>query len=147
MPTTLRAKHRCVPFYLWRCGTAVSGDHNGNHYAHEACHLNDGYTDYIGKKGEIKDGTGGWHDAGDHGKYTVNAGVTMGLLFYAWEHFGDNLKNIASRDSGNQHAGLPEFLQELKWETDFLLKMQYPDGSGKVSHKLTRTEFRGLCDA
>jgi endoglucanase len=25
-------------FYLWRCGTAVDGIHNGHHYSHEACH-------------------------------------------------------------------------------------------------------------
>jgi endoglucanase len=36
---------------------------------------------------------------------------------------------------------LPDYLKELKWETDWILKMQYPDGSGRVSHKLTRVEF------
>jgi endoglucanase len=35
-------------------------------------------------------------------------------------------------------------LKELKWETDWVLKMQYPDGSGRVSHKLTRTNFSGF---
>jgi len=36
---------------------------------------------------------------------------------------------------------MPDFLEELKWEMDWVLKMQYPDGSGRVSHKLTRTNF------
>jgi endoglucanase len=65
-------------FYLWRCGMAVHGEHDGNVYETEDCHLNDGYEDYIGNPGSQRDGTGGWHDAGDHGKYTVNAGVTWG---------------------------------------------------------------------
>lgn len=127
-------------FYLWRCGMAVEGEHQGNHYHTEACHLEDGWQDYVGQPNTRRDGTGGWHDAGDYGKYTVNAGVTLGLLFYAWEHFGDKLKNI-SLNIPQTAAGMPDYLQELKWETDFLLKMQYPDGSGRVSHKLTRVQF------
>jgi len=127
-------------FYLWRCGMAVHSDYNGNHYETKACHLDDGWLDYTGKPNERRDGTGGWHDAGDFGKYTVNAGVTMAMLFYAWDQFGDKLKNI-SLDIPQTAPGMPDFLQELKWETDFLLKMQYPDGSGRVSHKLTRKAF------
>jgi endoglucanase len=127
-------------FYLWRCGTAVRGEHNGQTYAHAACHMNDAWQDYIGIKDSRRDGTGGWHDAGDYGKYTVNAGVTMGCLFLAWDHFQDRLKGV-SLDLPDTAAGYPDFLKELKWETDWLLKMPYPDGSGKVSHKLTRVNF------
>ena len=127
-------------FYLWRCGMAVHSDYNGNHYETKACHLDDGWMDYVGKPNERRDGTGGWHDAGDFGKYTVNAGVTLGVLFYAWDHFGKKLKNI-SLDIPQTAPGMPDFLQEIKWETDFLLKMPYADGSGRVSHKLTRKAF------
>ena len=127
-------------FYLWRCGTAVQGEHNGRHYAQAPCHMEDGYQDYIGIENSKRDGTGGWHDAGDYGKYTVNAGATVGVLFLAWDHFQDHLKNV-SLDIPDTAPGYPDFLKELKWETDWLLKMQYPDGSGKVSHKLTRLNF------
>lgn len=127
-------------FYLWRCGVAVHNNYNGNQYETKACHLEDGWLDYVGKPNERRDGTGGWHDAGDFGKYTVNAGITMGVLFYAWDHFGNKLKNI-SLNIPQTTPGMPDFLQELKWETDFLLKMQYTDGSGRVSHKLTRKAF------
>jgi endoglucanase len=130
-------------FYLWRCGMAVSGEYDGNIYETEVCHLNDGYEDYIGNPGSQRDGTGGWHDAGDHGKYTVNAGVTLGVLFYAWDHFRENLEKI-DYELPETATGFPEFLKELKWETDWVLKMQYPDGSGRVSHKLTRTNFSGF---
>lgn len=130
-------------FYLWRCGMAVRGEYDGNIYETEACHLNDGYEDYIGNPGSQRDGTGGWHDAGDHGKYIVNAGVTLGVLFYAWDHFQENLEKI-NYELPETAPGFPEFLKELKWETDWILKMQYPDGSGRVSHKLTRTNFSGF---
>ncbi|HOF54677.1 MAG TPA: glycoside hydrolase family 9 protein [Prolixibacteraceae bacterium] len=127
-------------FYLWRCGMEVDGEHQGNHYHQAACHLNDGYEDYLGKAGSRRDGTGGWHDAGDYGKYVVNAGVTVGVLFLAWEHFQPQLEKI-SLNLPETAPGFPEFLKEIKWETDWLLKMQYADGSGRVSHKLTRVEF------
>ncbi len=130
-------------FYLWRCGMAVRGEYDGNVYQTEACHLNDGYEDYLGRPGEQRDGTGGWHDAGDHGKYTVNAGVTLGVMFYAWDHFQKQLDKI-DYELPETAPDFPEFLQELKWETDWLLKMPYPDGSGRVSHKLTRTNFAGF---
>ena len=131
-------------FYLWRCGTAVEGEHNGNKYSQKACHLNDAYQDYMGIDDTSKrDGTQGWHDAGDYGKYTVNAGITLGCLFLAWDHFQDNLEKV-SLNIPDTAPGWPDFLKELKWETDWLLKMQYPDGSGRVSHKLTRLNFSGF---
>jgi endoglucanase len=130
-------------FYLWRCGMEVHGDHQGNHYQQDACHLNDGYDDYLGNKDLKRDGTQGWHDAGDYGKYVVNAGVTVGILFMAWEHFKPSLEKI-SLGLPETAPGIPEFLKEMKWETDWLLKMQYPDGSGRVSHKLTAVNFESF---
>jgi len=131
-------------FYLWRCGTKVEGDHNGHHFAHEACHMEDGFEDYQGKPGERRNGTGGWHDAGDYGKYITNAGITVGMMFMAWDHFGKNLKKF-SLDLPETAKSYPDFLKELKWETDWVLTMQYTDGSGKVSHKLTSKNFESFC--
>ena len=130
-------------FYLWRCGTAVEGEHDGQLYAHDACHLEDAYQDYIGIEDARRDGTGGWHDAGDYGKYTVNAGVTLGSMFLAWDHFQDRLVGV-SLDIPDTAPGYPDYLKELKWEIDWLLTMQYPDNSGRVSHKLTRLNFSGF---
>jgi len=140
-------------FYLWRCGTAVEGKFNGNHYSHAACHMDDAWQDYIGEPNSRatagsaptsrRDGTGGWHDAGDFNKYVVNAGVTVGALFLAWDHFQDNLKGL-SLDIPDTAPGYPDFLKEIKWEIDWLFKMQYPDGSGRVSHKLSALSFCGF---
>lgn len=130
-------------FYLWRCGTAVEGVHQGDTFSQEICHTDDAWLDFteFGKK--HKDGTGGWHDAGDHGKYVVNAGITVGLMFLAWDHFQSNLEN-KSFDIPATAPDYPDFLAEIKWETDWLLKMAYPDQSGRVSHKLTRLNFSGF---
>ena len=130
-------------FYLWRCGTAVHGEHEGVGFSHGPCHREDAWQDYVGDKETQRDGTGGWHDAGDYGKYTVNTGVTMGVLFMAWQQFQSHLKDIAL-NIPDTAVGYPDFLKELKWQTDWLFKMQYPDGSGRVSHKLTRRHFSGF---
>jgi endoglucanase len=128
-------------FYLWRCGCAVAGTFNGAKYAHDACHMQDAFQDYMDiNDTSRRDGTKGWHDAGDYNKYTVNAGITVACLFMAWDHFQDKLKTI-TLDLPDTAPGYPDFLKEIKWETDWLLTMQYPDGSGRVSHKLTTPGF------
>ena len=132
--------------YLFRCGTALEGEYNGSVFRQKPCHLNDGYTDYIGIAGSKLDGTGGWHDAGDYGKYTANAAFSLGIMFMAWDHFKDNLENV-DFDLPETAPGFPDYLEEMKWETDWLLKMQYPDGSGRVSHKLTPLNFEGFIPA
>ena len=47
---------------------AVSFTFKGQTFAHDACHMDDAHTDYISSPGK-RDGTKGWHDAGDYGKY------------------------------------------------------------------------------
>jgi endoglucanase len=127
--------------YLWRCGMAVSGRHGGQTFAHAACHRDDGYLDFVGGGHVRRDGAGGWHDAGDYNKYVVNAGVTVGVMFQAWERFRDRLKGfrLDLPESGN---GTPDYLNELRWEMAWLLKMQAPDGS--VYHKLSTQNFGGF---
>ena len=127
-------------FYLWRCGTAVSGTYHGQTFGHAICHTNDAWLDYVGGGHTHKDGGKGWHDAGDYNKYTVNTGVTLGVLFRAWEDFGPQLRKVRL-DIPESGGKLPDFLAELKWEMDWLLTMQLPDGS--VSHKLTAKNFSG----
>ncbi len=130
-------------FYLLRCGTEVKGAHQGVVFEHQTCHMNDGWMDYTGFGNTQRDGVGGWHDAGDYGKYTVNAGITIGLLFMTWKHFSDKLEKC-NLDIPESDSSMPDFLKEIKWETDWLLKMQYPDNSGRVCHKLTRASFEGF---
>jgi len=124
--------------YLWRCGAPVGATFNGVTYAHAACHTEDARLDYVGGVGLRRDAAGGWHDAGDYNKYVVNAGVTVGIMLLAWEQFGDAIRG-ARLESHGAARGVPAYLGEVKWETDWLLKMQAADGS--VYHKVSTLDF------
>ncbi len=130
-------------FYMLRCGTAVKGEHQGQVFQHAPCHMDDGWLYRPDSDLIQRDGTGGWHDAGDYGKYVTNACLTAGTLFLAWEHFQDRLEHL-SLDLPETAPGYPDFLKEIKWETDWLLKMAVAEDSGKVLHKLTRLKFSGF---
>jgi endoglucanase len=127
--------------YLCRCGTAVESEFAGQKFGHAACHMDDGYLDYAGGPvGAHRDGSGGWHDAGDYNKYTVNSAFTVGMLLRAWEDHTDRLASVKLRISRND-SGVPDYLNEIRWELDWLLKMQADDGS--VYHKLSALKYCG----
>jgi len=75
---------------------------------------------------------GGWHDAGDYQKTLWGRGV--GQMLWAYELnpsvWSDGQLNIP--ESGN---GIPDILDELKWELDFYVRMQRPDGHFMTSAK------------
>ncbi len=127
-------------FYGWRCNTAVSFTFNGQTYAHDACHMDDAHLDYIGTAGGKRDGSKGWHDAGDYGKYIVNAGITLGSLLAAWEEYSSVISTYGwpIPETG---GALPDYLDEVRWELEWVLKMQYSASDGRVSHKLTSLTF------
>jgi len=90
------------------------------------------------------DVTGGWYDAGDHGKYVVNGGISVWTLLNLYERsqfigkstaaVADGAMNIPERKNG-----IPDLLDEARWELEFLLKMQVPAGqpkAGMVHHKI-----------
>lgn len=118
--------------YLQRCGSAVEDDTFG----HKACH-NTLATVY-GTDEKI-DVSGGWHDAGDYGRYVVTGAKTVADLLYAYQTapqiFHDN---IGIPESGN---GVPDILDKARYEIEWMLKMQ--DSSGGVHHKVTCAAFPG----
>ena len=110
--------------YFQRCGCALEEKYAGV-YKHEACHL-DKVQVWSDRSIEFE-ATGGWHDAGDYGRYITPAAVTIGHLLYAFlkypAAFTDEL-NIP--ESGN---GVPDLLNECRYELEWMLKMQREDGS------------------
>lgn len=74
-----------------------------------------------------KDLTGGWFDAGDYNKYVTFTMSTLHNLLWAYRDqpdvFTDNF-NIP--ESGN---GIPDLIDEMIWELDWLLKMSNSDGT------------------
>jgi endoglucanase len=135
--------------FLWRCGmpAGVSAEYDGRTFSHGACHLNDANTRHIGGgQNDTRDAVGGWHDAGDYNKYTVNSGVTVGMLLKAWENHGETIRRIDLLPVNTPNAyreGMPKFLAEVKWNLDWVAKMQYSETDGRVSHKLSAINFCG----
>ncbi len=127
-------------FYGQRCGTAVDLGPEFPGYLHPACHLTGGFHASSGKQGE-RDNVGGWHDAGDYGRYMVNSGIATGTLLWAWEMFGAKLKDMKLDlpESGN---GTPDILNETRWNLEWMLKMQ--DDDGGAWHKQTSEHFSGF---
>ncbi len=127
-------------FYGQRCGTAVDLGPEFPGYTHAACHLHGQFHPSSGAKGP-RDNLGGWHDAGDYGRYMVNSGVATGTLLWAWEIFGRSLSPIHLQipESGN---GTPDILNEVRWNLKWMLAMQDTDGG--AWHKQTSEHFPGF---
>ncbi len=91
------------------------------------------------------DVTQGWYDAGDYGKYVVNGGISVWTLLNSYERtlhvaganggaFADGSMPIPENNNGT-----PDILDEVRWELEFLLKMQVPAGeamAGMAHHKI-----------
>jgi len=75
---------------------------------------------------------GGWHDAGDYQKTLWQRGVPQLLFAYELNPtvWSDGQLNIP--ESGN---GIPDILDEVRWELDFYVRMQRPDGHFLTSAK------------
>lgn len=104
----------------------------------------------------VADVTGGWYDAGDHGKYVVNGGIAVAQLLSTYERtsysptgadadLGDGTLNIPLDESSN---GVPDTLDEARWELEWMMKMQVPADAtmyaGMVHHKVADADWTGL---
>lgn len=122
--------------YYQRCGCELTSEYAGD-FSHPICHENKAslYED-TSKKLDV---SGGWHDAGDYGRYSVAGAVAAADLLLAYENYPDIFTdNIGIPESGN---GTPDILDEAKYELDWLFKMQREDGG--VYHKVTCKNFPG----
>jgi len=94
------------------------------------------------RAGDVIASPKGWYDAGDYGKYVVNAGITVYTLLSLYERFPGYFDTV-TLTIPRQADGLPDILEEIKWELDWLLTMQDPSDGG-VYHKLTSLGFCGF---
>jgi endoglucanase len=134
--------------YYARCGTAKTAA-NGGVWNDTACHTSDAactaicatsgsYSSTINFNYGTLNLEGGWHDAGDYEKKigpgtscgvieTGDNGDTLWYLLTAYEInpglFPANQINLP--ESGD---GIPDILNQAKWELDWYLKMQMTDG-------------------
>lgn len=125
-------------FYFQRCGMELEERYAGP-WKHAACHLDHGMIH--GDDPSIRRRTaGGWHDAGDYGKYMVAAAKAVADLMLAYEAYPSAFEESTDiPESGN---GVPDILNETRYELEWMLLLQREDGA--VYHKLTTYEFPGL---
>ncbi len=99
-------------------------------YAHGKCHSD--LSPMLDASAKCIDVSGGWHDSGGYGKFTVCTCVALGHLLYAYSLFPESFREITDiPESGN---GIPDILNECRIGLDWLLKMQARDGG--VYHKV-----------
>jgi endoglucanase len=126
-------------FYYQRCGCELPEKYAGP-YCHGACHL--GKAVLVNDDGTVDSNTvidcaGGWHDAGDYGRYTAPAATALGHLLYSYELFPQAYKDeLNIPESGN---GVPDILNECRYELEWMLKMQRADGG--LYHKTATRNF------
>jgi endoglucanase len=129
-------------FYHNRAGTPIEARYVREEWARPAGHRAERATCVSGKDSKGNDWpgcaytldvTGGWYDAGDHGKYMVNGGISAWTLMNLYER---QLHRGARSPFADGKARIPEarnrvndLLDEVRWEMEFFLKMQVPDGT------------------
>ena len=122
--------------YMQRCGSNLDKKHAGD-FAHKVCHTQKA-TVYGTKI--TKDVSGGWHDAGDFGRYVVPGSKAVADLLLAYEDYSAIFSDsVGIPESGN---GIPDVLDEARYELEWMLKMQ-DEKSGGVYHKVTGLNFEG----
>ena len=101
---------------------------------------------------------GGWYDAGDHGKYVVNGGISVWTLQNMYERsiligkdkekFADNSGVCVIPEAGND---IPDILDEAAVELDFIAQMKVVSSDsawgkydGLYYHKLHDHKWTGL---
>jgi endoglucanase len=84
----------------------------------------------------------GWYDAGDYNKYIVNSGISTYTLLAAYEHYPEYYDNL-SINIPEKGGDIPDLLDEIIWNLDWMLSMQEPSDGG-VYHKLTGLNFSGI---
>ncbi|MCH5324557.1 MAG: glycoside hydrolase family 9 protein [Eubacterium sp.] len=118
-------------YYYLRCGSELCAEHAGQ-FARPSCH-NSSAIEY-GSDGTTKyDVSGGWHDAGDYGRYVTAGACAAAHMLYAYKLFPTAFET--QRLGIPNDGGLPDVLKEVKYELLWLLKMQRTDGA--VWHKAT----------
>ena len=129
-------------FYHNRANTPIEARHVGERWARPAGHPADSEVacfEGVGTRGNVWRGcdytldlSGGWYDAGDHGKYVVNGGISVWTLLNLYER---QLQSTGASPFRDGQAAIPEagndvndLLDEARWQMEFMLRMQVPQG-------------------
>jgi hypothetical protein len=105
---------------------------------------------------KTKDVSKGWFDAGDKGKWMVDGAAAVTNLLWSYEMFPESYsdKQFNIPESGN---GVPDVLDEARWELEWILKMQDTDGGiygrvnsspndGQIEKRVINDTFNGVAN-
>ncbi len=128
----------CKQYYINRCGIALSENYAGES-AHSACHTQ---MAHLQEDPEAAlDVTGGWHLDGQAGRDTGLGSSVVENLLLAYEMnptaFTDE---TGIPESGNS---IPDILDEVRYEVEWLLKMQDSKTGGEYGQAITDTSKGG----
>lgn len=121
----------CKAYYFLRCGCGLEERFAGK-FRHAPCHT---APAMLWEENSVSlDVSGGWHDAGDYGRYVTAGAAALAHILYAYRLYPDVFKkqHLDIPESGET---LPDILAECKVELDWIMKMQRSDGA--VYHKAT----------
>jgi endoglucanase len=137
-------------YSLIRSGTAIDDSVTGLQFA--AGHTQDShakmyFSDQFHEKGDTIDVAGGWYDAGDYGKYIPTAAVTVGQLLLAYEMNPETFVSgqfdlPEGSEQRSAMLNMPDLLTEVKYELEWMEKMQRPDGA--VYHKVSGKDWPAM---
>lgn len=142
-------------FYQNRSGIEIKAEYitsgNKEELVRQAAHNPDtgviqmawGYEGSSGKQ-EV---TGGWYDAGDHGKYVVNGGIALWMMQNQFEMnrtdaaYADGAMKIP--ENANKY---PDLLDEARYEMEWMFTMLVQEGDYKnmAYHKVHDDKWTGL---
>lgn len=94
----------------------------------------------------------GWYDAGDHGKYVVNGGISAWTLQNMYERTKYLMPQSTALLDGKLNIpestnGIADILDEARWQVEFMLAMQVPANqpkAGMAHHKVHDVGWTGL---
>lgn len=114
-------------FYINRCGTAINDAVTG--ISHPACHA---VPDTVRGSAATRDMSGGWHNAGDFGKWAHMEAISSAYMMWLYELKKDKMRNLKNNIPESKNA-VSDILDEAKWGLSWMQKLQASDGS--VYHK------------
>lgn len=121
-------------FYMQKCGVEIPKIYGGK-WAHPKCHMQKAVI--YGTNKEI-DVCGGWHDAGDYGRYVIATAKTIADLLSGYE--ANKAAFLTDINVPRRKEQLPYVLEEVEDQLNWMLKMQDAE-SGGVYHKVTGAVF------
>ena len=124
----------CRKYYTNRCGIAISQVGSGDN-GHSACHTTEARLQE--NTDTTMDVTGGWHmDEHADRDVTIGSKIVDNLLLAYEMNPGAFTDETGIPESGN---GVPDIIDEIKYEADWLLKMQDSKTGGVYGAAITNS--------